>query len=472
MRCIDALRLTAVLLFVILLLSGCGVHVKDKHDQRNATAADQIIVVSGDPDIIIPCPAGFKLATGEVIDDPPPSAARAIATCGVICENNLTCPGFIFNASIMKCSDVAAAMHGQRCNKRSVKLTDMGNSTDMGKAAIVDSSEIVEQVDAHLGVGAEIRLYGIGASSLSSMPWLDQLHFNLQRLGYSLPVVSAKRTPEFHPRTNLVCDDSKYYHRLPTARFARAGWSSWEFALEGWQGCGKDGFHDVDGVRVRCQHGPGCAFSKQPLLVSDLARDAALSNITIIATWQSDDLHWMTHYACFDGVKKNWEDMVPISTSMILKTIRAIHNQNPNVWIVVLGKYPETFKHRTFEFIASYNHQVREVIEKEPRTLFVDFYMPSDDEGKFFQHTMHGGQLNCRGSMILVQATLARLYRARVLQRTFRLAPPSKGALLNSQCSKLSIAECHSSGLCWLNPATRKCSSYGPGIMEQNEDKH
>jgi len=398
------------------------------------------------------------------VDDPPPPLARAIAACGVACDENITCLAFLFNATSMKCSvnDATEVVHGQRCNKRSFHWMDMA------KPAVLNPNEFVEQVDAHFGVGADIRLYGIGASSLSSMPWLDQLHFNLRMLGYTLPVVSANRTPEFHPRMSPVCDDTPYYHKLPTARFARAGWSSWEFAQDGWQGCGEDGFLDlIDNVRVRCQHGPGCAFSKQPLHVSDLAQDAALSNITVLATWQNDDQHWKTHYACFDGVKRSWKDMMLISTSMLLKTIRAIHNQNPEVWIVVLGKYPWTFKHKTFDFIMSYNQEVREAIEKEPRTLFVDFYIPNDDEGKFYQSLVRGGQLNCRGSMILVHATLARLYRAKVLQRTFRLAPPSKGALLNSQCAKLSIAECHSSALCWLNPANHSCSSYGPGAVEQ-----
>jgi len=468
MRYIDALRFTAVLVAVILSLGGCGVNVAYKdsgvnissNDEHNG-ATDRIIVVP-DGGNVVPCPAGYKLVAGKVVDDPPPVVAHAIAECGVMCDKDDACRAFLFNASSMNCSAVDArnaVVPIQRCNKRSLYPMDTGRLA----IAMIDPKEIVEQADAHFGVGSEIRLYGIGASSLSSVPWLDQLHFNLQRLGYKLPVVAARRTPEFHPRTNPVCDDSKYFHRLTTARFARAGWSSWEFALEGWQGCGKDGFQEVDGVRVRCQHGPGCTSSKQPLLVSELARDAARSNITVLATWQNDDQHWMTHYTCFDGAKKSWRDMVPISANMLLKTIRAIHTQNPNVWIVVLGKYPETFKHKTFDFIESYNQHIRGAVETEPRTLFVDFYMPSDDEGKFYHSPAHGGQLNCRGSMVLVQATLARLYRAKVLQRTFRLAPPSKGALFNWRCDDLSIAECHSSALCWMDPASHRCTSYGPG---------
>jgi len=300
MRCVDALRLTAVLVAVILLLGGCGVELS-LNDERNGTT-DRIMVVPEGGNVV-PCPAGYKLVAGKVVDDPPPIVARAIAECGVMCDKNVTCLAFFFNRNSMNCSavDATKVLHGQRCNKRSL------HPMDTGKLAMLDPNEFVEQVDAHFGVGAEIRLYGIGASSLSSAPWLDQLHFNLQRLGYRLPVVAAKRTAEFHPRTNPVCDDSKYFHRLTTARFARAGWSSWEFALEGWQDCDKDGFHEVDGVRVRCQHGPRCTSSKQPLLVSELAQDAARSNITVLATWQNDDQHFKTHYACFDGAKKKLE---------------------------------------------------------------------------------------------------------------------------------------------------------------------
>jgi len=158
--------------------------------------------------------------------------------------------------------------------------------------------------------------------------------------------------------------------------------------------------------------------------------------------------------------------MAPISIHCLLRVIRKIHEVNPHTWIVIMGKYPETYRHKTFQFILDYNAQVKKATEREPRTLFVDFYMPNDEEGEFYQSPAHGGHPNCRGSQILAHAVLDRLFKAKVLARGLRLLPLSKESLLANNCDTLNASACHTSGLCWVDPADGACKPYEAGTFK------
>mmetsp|Transcript_9117 Transcript_9117/g.26935 ORF Transcript_9117/g.26935 Transcript_9117/m.26935 type:complete len:468 (+) Transcript_9117:64-1467(+) len=411
------------------------------------------------------CPAGFRSDDGLATDTEQQFSPSSIDHCSLQCDRESSCTAFRYSPSQGTCAlldDVpnSGAPPGfQVCRKRS-----LGHFQE-ADAPLLGPSEFVEQTQAHMKVGSTLWLYAVGSSSLVWMTWVDQIHLALRRLGYTVPSVPARWKPEFHPRVVPQCDDTKYFQHLKTSRFGRIGWSSWDFALNGWEGCGKDGFRMVGNLRVKCQHGAGCAFSKNPTNVSDIAYDASLSNITLIATWYNDDQHWSTHFKCFNGQRTNWHQMAPISIHCLQRMVQKIHEMNPHTWIVIMAKYPETYKHRTEQFILDYNAQVKEAMEREARTLFVDFYMPSEDEGDFYQSAQHGGHPNCRGSQIMAHAALDRLYKAKVLARSLRLLPVSKARLLADNCSALGAAACHTSAVCWMDPARGACRPYQAGTF-------
>lgn len=343
----------------------------------------------------------------------------------------------------------------QLCKKKPLHV--VGPSS----APLYTPDEYVEQAQAEIGVGSDILIYAVGSSSLLWMTWVDQLHLLLRRLGYRLPVVKAEAGGRLYPTKVPTCDDTQYFESLQTWRFGRVGWSSWDFAFEGWEGC-TEGFRSIEGHRVRCQHGAGCAFSQDPVKASWLAKDASKSNITLIATWFNDDQQWSSNYKCFNGTRHSTQDVAPLTIACLLKTVRSIHAKNPRTWVLIMGKYPQTFHHITYKFIETYNDKIKEAVEKEPRTLFISYYVPSAHEGEFFQ-VAHAGHPNCRGSKIMAYAVAERLYRERIIARGLRHVGFSKQSILNSSCGELEVAACHSSGFCWVDPADRQCKAYGPG---------
>mmetsp|Transcript_17180 Transcript_17180/g.40339 ORF Transcript_17180/g.40339 Transcript_17180/m.40339 type:complete len:472 (+) Transcript_17180:35-1450(+) len=469
MGAMQATAAPVVLSLIATLLSGCW------HDQLRGGQDDPIAVL---PAEVVDCPAGYRLQTGSIADVSrvihSNNGSSAADKCGRDCDLLEGCRGFRFTPLGEDCvplfrnssqgDDMEMALQwpgSQVCSKAALR------SFSKTEAPLLGATEIVEQEDGDLKIGDTLWLYAIGSSSLVWMTWVDQLHLALRRLGYKLPAVPANRTPEVHPRVVPICDDTKYFQHLKTSRFGRIGWSSWDFALEGWEGCGADGFRHIRDLRVKCQHGAGCVFSKNPLFVSDIAQDASRSNITLVATWFNDDQHWSTHYKCFAGVKKDTEQIAPITVHCLLKTVRAIRERNPRTWIVVMGKYPQTYKHKNYAFVSNYNTKVREAVEKEPKTLFVEYYIPSDAHGEFYQPPSHGGHPNCRGSKIMSYAVLEKLYKEKVLSRGLLLDPLVADNLLKGsqpgECSKLSIAACHTSALCWIDPQVGKCVKYSPG---------
>jgi len=484
MGAVQAAAASAALSVLPILLTGCRQPELSLREPRLPRSAGLPFVTPQASD----CPAGYRLHQGTASD----RAGRrsytwAIAECSIRCDLRETCYAIRFSSTTSQCELLlwphnessggaggSASSAGGRNGTTAAPPVEELPGFQVCKKAILrhfteteaplfGPQEIVEQAGAPLRVGESIWLYAVGSSSLVWMTWVDQLHLAMRRLGYRVPVVPANRTPEFRPRSVPTCDDTKYFQHLRTSRFGRIGWSSWDFALDGWEGCGSDGFRMIRDLRVKCQHGAGCSFSKNPVMVSDIAQDASRSNITLVATWYNDDQHWSTHFKCFGGQKKDWKDIAPITLHCLLRTVRTIHRHNPHTWILIMAKYPETFKHRTYQFILDYNAQVKRAVEKEPKTLFVDFYMPNDDEGEFYQSPAHGGHPNCRGSKIMAYAVLARLFEAKVISRSLRLIPPAKGDVLSGKCSELGVAACHTSALCWMDPSLGRCVPYRAG---------
>jgi len=387
---------------------------------------------------------------------------KALSDCGFRCDNTSSCKAFMFGSEEKRCVVLHSDEPGDGlirdyrfCLK--MKSRQFGSS----EAPLLRPSEYMQQEHAEIGVGEDIRIYAVGSSSLLWMTWLDQLHLVLRRLGYRLPVVPSKIGARLYTLQAPTCDDSQYFEYLRTTRYAKIGWSSWDFGFEGWEGC-KNGWQSVNGIKVKCQHGAGCAFGKDPVYYSQIAEDASGSNITLLATWYNDDQQWSTHFKCFNGIKMGSLKIAPLSISMLLKMIRAIHEKNPRTLIMVMGKYPQTYRHVTYPFLKTYNNMVKEAVEKEPRTLFVDFYMPNADEGSFYQ-IAHSGHPNCRGSKLLAHSVMDRLFKAKILSRSIRLGERSKNRILNPNCSHADLVECQTSALCWVDPQDNQCKTYHPG---------
>mmetsp|Transcript_9738 Transcript_9738/g.27330 ORF Transcript_9738/g.27330 Transcript_9738/m.27330 type:complete len:912 (-) Transcript_9738:209-2944(-) len=330
------------------------------------------------------------------------------------------------------------------------------------EAPLYSAESTVEQDGALIKAGGDIWLYSVGSSNILWMTWMDQLHLYLKRLGYKLPIVPAKTSPRFYPKSVPACDDTKNFEYLKTARFGRIGWSSWDFAYEGWDEC-KNGWRQIRNYSVKCQHGPGCHYSKLPLKISWIAKDASKSNITLLATWYNDYEQAWSNYKCFGGQELSHHQVSDISISALQNTVRQIHAENPNVWVVIMGKYSQLFKHRNAPWLIDVNARVKHELEKEPRTIFVDYRIPSDDVAEMYQ-TAHRGHPNCRGSKIMAHGVLEEMFKAKILQKSIKTQDEGENRM-NPRCSSLSSAACHTSALCWVD-LQGKCQVYSAGTKQ------
>jgi len=216
---------------------------------------------------------------------------------------------------------------------------------------------------------------------------------------------------------------------------------------------------------VKCSVGPGCLGGNFLIRASDIARDAGASNITVITTWYNDHKAFLTKWACFDGEKLSQAQTEEVTTPSLRRLVQAIHAENPDVWILVMGLYPPTLRYRVVEsevpWIRELNIKVKEAIEREPKTLFVDYEMPGG--GLEMYDRMHYGHPNCRGSKVMVHATLQRLYKAKVLGRSLKFVN-QKVNHVNPNCSSLEGAACSTSVMCWVDPSDHVCKPYSTGL--------
>jgi len=218
------------------------------------------------------------------------------------------------------------------------------------------------------------------------------------------------------------------------------------------------------GHKVKCSVGPGCIGGKFLLRAADIARDAGKSNVTVVSTWFNDHKAYLTKWACFDGEKLSHEKTAEVTIPSLMRLVKAIHAENPDVWILVIGIYPPTMQYKVVEsdvpWIKVLNAKVKKAVEQEPKTLFVDYDMPG--HGLEVYDRVHYGHPNCRGAKVMVSATLKRLYEAKVLGRNPRWHD-SKESLVNPNCSSLEVSACTTSMMCWVDPFDGVCKTYHTG---------
>lgn len=326
--------------------------------------------------------------------------------------------------------------------------------------------EYEEQLNAAIPPAGNLHLYSVGSSNLVWMNWIDQLHYYLARLGYKMPLVPARTILSRNsPRSCTTCDDSAYFSQLRTTRLGMVGWNSWDFAYNNFSDCNTAGFRDVGDHKVKCSVGPGCIGGKFLIPAADIAHDAGASNITVLTTWFNDHKAFLTKWACFNGEKLNHAQTAEVTVPSLRRLVRAIHAENPDVWILVMGLYPPTLEYKVVEsevpWIRELNIKVKDAIEREPKTLFVDYDIPGG--GLEMYDRMHYGHPNCRGAKVMVYATLQRLYEAKVLGRSLKFVNPNVNRV-NPKCSSLEGAACSTSVMCWVDPSDGVCKPYSTGL--------
>mmetsp|Transcript_13836 Transcript_13836/g.42844 ORF Transcript_13836/g.42844 Transcript_13836/m.42844 type:complete len:268 (-) Transcript_13836:80-883(-) len=266
-----------------------------------------------------------------------------------------------------------------------------------------------------------------------------------------------------HPTKKPICDDDADFAALETPRVGKPGWCSWGFAYESMDNCSEDGFRDILGHRVSCVNGWQCEerFRGSVPLVrpSEIAEVARHSQVTVLSNWVNDVKH---RYACFNGTVLTPDEYDAITVDSLLRLIRGIHAVNPDVVVVVLGKYPGAAGVQVGSALEAegLNTAVQRGLEGEPNTLFANFTFPPELE--LYQH-MTADHPNCRGDRVLATAIVEALFRGGVLARGLAMAPPEE-CLAAASCDSLSPACCQRSALCWP-AANGTCAPYGPGLQ-------
>jgi hypothetical protein len=415
------------------------------------------------------CPRGYIPYTGHlskggvVLDD---GKTDTMEECGQRCDERQDCLSIEFSPKEQLC--IVNNMGGQPEEKpvRDYQFCEKPLAPSI-RDLLLKPSEYVEQEGAQIKAGGSVRVYVVGSSNVLWMTWVDQLHLYLLRLGYKVPAVPAKHNVTHYPSLPQTCDDTQYFTDLKTTRLGKIGWHSWDFAYEDWTDCVRDNPSDFNGYRlvanhkVKCEHGPGCAFGRATIPASGIAEDASWSDITLVTTWFNDDQP--DALKCFYGERIPREDIANMSITGLLRTVRTIHDRNPDVWVLIMGKY-SNFREFPFPWVENLHALVKAAVEKEPRTLFIDYDKPNPGHWNAWElwQKAHPNHPNCRGSKLMAHAILERLFKEQVLTRSIRLV--NKKTYLNYRnCAELTGSACHTSVLCWIDPADGQCKTYGGG---------
>jgi len=332
------------------------------------------------------------------------------------------------------------------------------------------SQGTVQQEGAAIPVGGDVRLYAVGSSNAPWNTWLDQLHMELDNLGFNTPIIDAKHPDTlFHPTSVPVCDDAAGFEELRTPRIGKIGWASWGFAFENQDDCNAEGFRRILSHNVSCTNGWACnpqwtGVGQQFIRPSDIAEDAQHSHVTVFSNWMNDSKQRHARNVCY-----NDEAIPPVGTTEITlfnlkKVIHAIHAKNPDVVVAVMALYPDSYKstgiivERTLPMVADINAAMEAGLRDEPNVVWVNYTYPTNEV--MFQ-TFHTGHPNCRGDKVLAQSIIDSLYRNKVLARGFALSDDPT-CLPSTTCEGLSVSCCQRAALCRVGEAGT-CVDYSAG---------
>jgi len=338
------------------------------------------------------------------------------------------------------------------------------------------ASRFVEQTDAVVPIGGQVKFSAIGSSNVIHESWVDQLHRELLDLGYEvylpeLPLASAKSQPWL----NRVCDDEERYSSLETPRLGLSGWRSWGFAYESFEGCVPEdgqGYRSILGRNISCMNGYSCTKiyrGRNPLIKpSELATTFKGYQFLALLHWINDVVAVAKGEPCLG----NDEDMQILDTAVLTvdatkKLAATFYQEDPTVMLLVMAHYgPASSEDRTWiddsenAWGKELNRRVREGPEGLPNVLFVDYVLPPKVD--IFNHPTMTGHPNCRGDKFMVYSILETLYNAKVLSRGFAMGS-AEACSAASNCEDLDLACCHSSALCFVNATSGACLPYSAG---------
>uniref|UniRef100_A0A7S2PAU3 Uncharacterized protein n=1 Tax=Zooxanthella nutricula TaxID=1333877 RepID=A0A7S2PAU3_9DINO len=341
---------------------------------------------------------------------------------------------------------------------------------------------VVEQQGARIPAGGEVRLYFVGSSNVAWQTWPDQLHMYLSELGYTLPT-------EAYAHANLLtasdlapkCDDQADFQSLQTPRIGYAGWGSWNFAFDSDDDCaatpyqghasGVYPFRTIAGHAVSCLSGWGCKPDKeeahQRVRPAAVAEDAKHADVVLLSHWINDFKQQYSGYSCFNSTKFDSLTIVDITVEDVRRLIRAVHKVNPSALVLVLALRPEASGPRVVPEarakVAAINGKIKDGVQEEPNTAFVDFRIP--DGIDMFQ-TAHPGHLNCRGDRLMAHSVLKALYERRVIANSLAPLPAGEVATcqVESNCAGITDQACCQAAASCRVARSGKCVPYGPGV--------
>mmetsp|Transcript_16821 Transcript_16821/g.46348 ORF Transcript_16821/g.46348 Transcript_16821/m.46348 type:complete len:493 (-) Transcript_16821:22-1500(-) len=414
----------------------------------------------------VSCPMGYVPHDGHLNKGGQVEAVSSMEECGDRCNEEQDCLSVEYSPSEKLCIWNNLGGRPEAGRLRDYQFCEKPPSPDV-ESLLLGPDEYVEQDGAQIQAGGNVRVYVVGSSNVLWMTWIDQLHLYLVRLGYKVPAVPAKTTNVTHyPSEPQTCDDTQYFTSLKTSRLGKIGWHSWDFAYEDWSDCENDddknyGWRYVANHKVKCEHGPGCAFGRQIVPMSRIAEDASWSTITLVTTWFNDDQP--DAKKCFYGKEIPRKDIANMSITGLLKTTRAIHERNPDVWILILAKYTN-LRRFTLPWIDDLHKLIKAAVEKEPRTLFIEYEKPYPGHWRAWElwQQAHPNHPNCRGSKLMAHSILERLYKEKILARSIKLVDKQENVNARN-CHELSGAVCHTSVLCWKDPVDQVCKPYSGG---------
>mmetsp|Transcript_130223 Transcript_130223/g.376755 ORF Transcript_130223/g.376755 Transcript_130223/m.376755 type:complete len:534 (+) Transcript_130223:69-1670(+) len=341
------------------------------------------------------------------------------------------------------------------------------------EVAPLPAAALVEQAGARVPLGGRLRFYVIGSSNAAWQTWPDQMHAMLRRMGYEVTLPSTdvpgeatgpvgRRTPK--------CVDAASYETLSTPRLGLQGWSTWGFAYESDEDCDAHGFRSIAGWNVSCTNGWACTERwrgpVEYVPVSSIAKGVKDADVVILANFVNDgrNAQYCPH-ACYGAGKvPNLTQTIDITAEDLKRTMRRIREENPNVVVLVLAKYADAkqvlyVNDRTLKSTQKLNAAVRERVETEPNTHFVDVDFPLDVN--MFQ-TLNTGHANCRGDKVLASSVINAMYEHKVIAGG--LAFDDAECLGRADCGSLSLGCCQRSALCYVD-SNSTCSAYGPGLQ-------
>lgn len=328
-----------------------------------------------------------------------------------------------------------------------------------------------EQPDALIPVGGEVTFYTVGSSNAAWQTWPDHLHAELLRLGYQvvaapLDVPGATSRPSVAP----VCADQSSYADLQTHRLGMIGWASWGFAYDDASDCDAAGFRHIAGFPVSCTNAWACNpqwTGSVPLVPKTaLARAVRGAQFVILANWVNDGKEALTakcRDACYKGADIDFLRTAAITEETLKATIRAIHAESPSVVVLVLARYPDMtdtifVNEHTLAKVTAINAAIRQRLQDEPNTHFVDFSFPLKED---MYQTLSKVHPNCRGDKVITTSILEALYTKGVIARGLVLGETS-ACLGSKECAQLDVPCCQRSALCRWDAAAG-CVPYGPG---------